>query len=173
MRFCAILLSTGEGQNSFCTETSIGFKNTIFCLKKRQDIPNFRFAILHEEMNALKRMKLIRMTTGYFLRRRTTYHSFPGPLHFPIWQLRLWAFRITNSSPRYASLSQIYVGCPPPPPPPNPRAVQPHPQGAFPSRAVWATCGQEPLWLLLWVMEFTARLARVWNASCGASFVDV
>ena len=118
MRFCAILLSTGEGQNSFCTETSIGFKNTIFCLKKRQDIPNFRFAILHEEMNALKRMKLIRMTTGYFLRRRTTYHSFPGPLHFPIWQLRLWAFRITNSSPRYASLSQIYVGCPPPPPPP-------------------------------------------------------
>ena len=116
MRFCAILLSTGEGQNSFCTETSIGFKNTIFCLKKRQDIPNFRFAILHEEMNALKRMNLIRMTTGYFLRRRTTYHSFPGPLHFPIWQLRLWAFRITNSSPRYASLSQIYVGCPPPPP---------------------------------------------------------
>ena len=33
MRFCAIFLFTGEGQNSFCTERSMGVKNTIFCLK--------------------------------------------------------------------------------------------------------------------------------------------
>ena len=77
MRFCAILLFTAEGQNSFCTDTSMG-------VKKRQDIPSFRFAILHEQMNTLKRGKLIRMTAGYFLRRRSTYHSFPGPIHFPI-----------------------------------------------------------------------------------------
>ena len=31
--FCAILLFTAEGQNSFCTDTSMGVKNTNFCLK--------------------------------------------------------------------------------------------------------------------------------------------
>ena len=48
-------------------------------LKKQQDTSNFRSAILHKEMNTSKCRKLILMTTGYFLRWRPSYHSFPGP----------------------------------------------------------------------------------------------
>ena len=48
-------------------------------LKKQQDAPNFGSAILHKEMNTSKCGKLILMATGYFLRWRTSYHSFPGP----------------------------------------------------------------------------------------------
>ena len=39
-------------------------------LKKQQDTPNFRSAILHKEMNTSKCRKLILMTTRYFLRWR-------------------------------------------------------------------------------------------------------
>ena len=48
-------------------------------LKKQQDAPNFGSAILHKEMNTSKCGKLILMATGYFLRWRPSYHSFPGP----------------------------------------------------------------------------------------------
>ena len=48
-------------------------------LKKQQDTPNFCSAILHKEMNTSQCGKLILMTTGYFLRWRPSYRSFPGP----------------------------------------------------------------------------------------------
>ena len=48
-------------------------------LKKQQDAPNFGSAILHKEMNTSKCGKFILMATGYFLRWRPSYHSFPGP----------------------------------------------------------------------------------------------
>ena len=48
-------------------------------LKKQQDTPNFRSTILHKEMNTSKcGKKLIQITTGYFLRWRTSYYLFPG-----------------------------------------------------------------------------------------------
>ena len=51
-------------------------------LKKQQDTPNFRSAILHKEMNTSKCGKLILMTTGYFSKMaEINITQFPGGLH--------------------------------------------------------------------------------------------
>ena len=68
-------------------------------LKKDQDTRNFRSAILHEEKKASKCGKRILMTTRYFLKWRTTYHSFVGPLYAGGWVKfsTLGTFRMSNS----------------------------------------------------------------------------
>ena len=76
-----------------CLGTKYFFVIKLQKLKKQQDTPNLRSAILHKEMNTSKCRKLILMATGYFLRWRTSYHSFPGHLfskmaaesNFPPW----------------------------------------------------------------------------------------
>ena len=69
-----VLLLNVEGQNTFC--------HKLQNLKKQQDTPNFRSAILHKEMNTSKCGKLIIMATGYFLRwRKIKITKFPGGFH--------------------------------------------------------------------------------------------
>ena len=78
----------------------------LFVVKRK-----FHSAILHKEMKTSKCGKLIQMTTGYFLRWRTSCHSFPG---HPLSKI---AAAGSNSLQTRASLSLIPVGCPPPPSP--------------------------------------------------------
>ena len=59
----------------------------LFVIKLQKLKSKFRSAILHKEMNTSKCGKLMQTTTGYFLRWRTSYHSFPMVLHFSRWQL--------------------------------------------------------------------------------------
>ena len=68
-------------------------------LKKDQDTRNFRSAILHKEKKASKCGKRILMTTRYFLKWRTTYHSFVGPLYAGGWVKfsTVGTFRMSNS----------------------------------------------------------------------------
>ena len=86
-----LFLPKAEGQNTFCYETS-----------RRKE-----------------RGKLIQMTTGYFLKGRTTYNSFQGTLLFPRWRLTQISHpgdvKDVKSLPACASLGQIPAGCPPPP----------------------------------------------------------
>ena len=87
MRFCANISSQSCFVIKLHRQITDWCQKQHFLFKKQQDTPNFRSAITHEEKNKSKRGKLIQMTTGYFLRWRTTYYSFPGPLHYPRWRL--------------------------------------------------------------------------------------
>ena len=95
-KFPVAVVFSNETLCKYCFSMSrdkIPFVIKLQKLKKQQDAPNFGSAILHKEMNTSKCGKLILMATGYFLRWRTSYHSFPGsPLskmaaesNFPSW----------------------------------------------------------------------------------------
>ena len=82
----------------------------LFVIKLQKRKKKVSFWHPSQKMNTLKCGKLIQMTTGYFLRWWTSYHSFPGP---PLSKMAVSQI----SQPMCASLSLISVGCPPPHPP--------------------------------------------------------
>ena len=161
MRFCAILLFTGEGQNSFCTETSMGVKNTTFCLKSDEIFLTFALLSFTRKWTLWNAGNSSEWPLG--VQSKTAEHLSLIPRSSPLSNMTAEAggvqdvkflihIRFTKSNLR---------GLPTHPPPLPILGLSGPP------------VGKSHLWVLLWVMEFTARLARVWSASCGASLVDV
>ena len=97
-----------EGQNAFCHKTS----------KTRYSHLSFYHPSQRNEPIRMWK-KLIQITTGYFLRWRTSYHLFPGPpiskmvaeSNFPPW----WRW---GQIPYPRALILMPVGCPRPSPHP-------------------------------------------------------
>ena len=78
MRLCSSIASQCRAKNTFCHKTS-NFKATRYSRSRSWILLTFVLPSFTEEIDPSKCGKLIQMTTGYFLRWWTSYHSFPGP----------------------------------------------------------------------------------------------